>query len=166
MTGYRKVEVICSSFPGLIYGEILWWKKITPPRWISLQWRLAPCGRSFQTYLSVTDKVCSSFPAIFSQMHCVHPPAAWFAELLLMLKVCFSRAITASLEALPTCWNFKSGPYQSTPFLPLNCTPSTVWRWLFWVVAPDFCVERVEGWCSDCLRSWRTCNTTFFFLFF
>lgn len=115
-------------------------------------------GRSFQTYCGVTDEMWRAYPATFSAL-CA-PPAAWRAGLLLVLKVCFSRATAAALDILPTCWNFRSGPHQSTPFLPLNYRPSAVQRWLSWLAAPNFRVERTEGWYSDCLRSWRTYHTT------
>ena len=78
-------------------------------------------------------------------------------ELLLMLN----QSYHSFLRNLPTCWNFKPGPHQSTPFIPLNCRPSTVWRWRSWVVAPNFCVDRFEAGYSDCLRSQRTWSTTF-----
>lgn len=157
VTGHRKVKVICSSFPGFINGEILWLKTMALPKWIALPWRLAPSGRSSQISFKVTDQRWRSFAAIFSHMLCVHPSDG----LLLMLKIWFTRAIMASLEILPTCWNFKSGPHESTLCLPVNCRPSTIWRWLSWVVALDFWVERFEGGYSDCFRSQRTCSTSF-----
>ena len=160
VTGHRKVEVICSSFPGLINSEISWLKETYFLNEFPFleDWLLAgEVSKGIWMWL-VKSEV--HFQPYSPPCVCT-PPATWSAEVLIMQKVCFSGAITASSEILPTCWHFHSGPYQSTPFLPLNCSPSTLWRWLSYVAAPDFCVERVEGWHSDCLRSWKTCwNTT------